>query len=227
MSEGFEILPFYIVCDESGSMAGEPIKAVNDGLVELHREICSNPLVADKARIGILGFSETARVLVHCDDLSNEASLPSCNADGSTNYEAAFRLLRQTIEADVMRFRAEGMRVLRPAVFFMTDGQPNKNNWKAAFDELVGQSFPQRPNIISFGVGAADEAIIRSLATPAAARPQGYAYVAADGVSPGPALREIMTRLIGSIVASTSAATPMLIPPKSDDLDGVILLDEV
>lgn len=226
MSEGFQVLPFYIVCDESGSMAGEANQAVNNGLVELHHEICSNPLVADKARIGILGFSDQAHVIVDCDDLSNRTTLPTCGADGSTNYEAAFRLLRQTITSDVMRFRAVGMKVMRPAVFFITDGQPT-GSWQAAYDELVSDTFPQHPNIISFGVGDARANVISALATATATRPQGWAYMAAEGVSPGPALREIMNRLIGSIVASTTAPTPMLIPPSTHDLEGVILLDEV
>ena len=54
-SAGNAVLPFYILCDESGSMdANGGIDAVNRGLPELHATIAGDPLVADKCRIGLI-----------------------------------------------------------------------------------------------------------------------------------------------------------------------------
>ena len=65
MPTGEQILPFYIVCDETGSM--EPIggiEAINKALPQLHAEIAADPLVSDKCRIGLITFSDTAEELM-------------------------------------------------------------------------------------------------------------------------------------------------------------------
>ena len=39
-----QVLPFYLVCDESYSMSGQPLDAINASLPEIHSEIGSNPV---------------------------------------------------------------------------------------------------------------------------------------------------------------------------------------
>lgn len=51
-----QILPFYLLCDESGSMAGGPVDAINESLRQLHLEIGGNSVVARKARFCLIGF---------------------------------------------------------------------------------------------------------------------------------------------------------------------------
>ena len=56
-----QILPFYFVCEESESMDSlGGIAAMNGALPDLHAEIASNPLVADKCLLGVIGFADTA-----------------------------------------------------------------------------------------------------------------------------------------------------------------------
>ena len=64
-TSGNAVLPFYILCDESGSMdANGGIDAINSGLPELHAAIAGDPLVSDKCRIGLLTFSDIAEELL-------------------------------------------------------------------------------------------------------------------------------------------------------------------
>ena len=65
-----QVLPFYLVCDESASMSGPPLDAINASLPEIHSEIGANPVVADKTRFCLIGFSDTAQVLLPLSDLS-------------------------------------------------------------------------------------------------------------------------------------------------------------
>lgn len=81
-----QVLPFYLVCDESGSMLGAPVKAINDSLPNLHAEIGSNPVVADKTRFCLIGFGSDAQVLLPLSDLSAVTSIPALHATGGTNY---------------------------------------------------------------------------------------------------------------------------------------------
>src|SRR5690349_1385453 len=119
-----QILPFYLVCDESGSMRGKPLRAINESLPDIHVEIGSNPVVADKTRFCVIGFSGTARTVLPMSDLSAISSVPALGyRTGGTSYGAAFKLLYDTIADDVQRLKANGDQVYRPAVFFLSDGR--------------------------------------------------------------------------------------------------------
>ena len=122
-TSGNAVLPFYILCDESGSMdANGGIDAINSGLPELHAAIAGDPLVSDKCRIGLLTFSDIAEELLPLSNLSDVGAMPGCAAKGLTNYGEAFNLLRVVISRDIANLKAQGLQVYRPAVFIITDG---------------------------------------------------------------------------------------------------------
>ena len=124
-----QVLPFYLVCDESGSMKGEPLRAINSSLPDIHSEIGSNPVVADKTRFCVIGFSGQARMVLPLSDLSAVAQMPALGyRTGGTHYGAAFQMLFDAIENDVRTLKAGGGQVYRPAVSFLSDGKPNDKN---------------------------------------------------------------------------------------------------
>ncbi|MFI0487227.1 VWA domain-containing protein [Actinomadura sp. 9N215] len=194
MSE--QVLPFYLVCDESWSMSGEPIKAINDSLPRLHEEIGSNPVVADKTRFCLISFSQEAQVLLELSDLSEVTQIPQLTADGGTSYSSAFDLLRSTIEADIDRLKAGGHQVLRPAVFFLTDGQPNDSaDWDMAYRRVIDPAWGPRPNILAFGFGDVNSETLKQIATV-------RAFISDETLTPDQALKEFAQSLIRSIVRS-------------------------
>ncbi|MFD0559382.1 uncharacterized protein YegL [Stackebrandtia endophytica] len=196
MSE--QILPFYAVCDESYSMMDE-IDALNEGLADLHEAISTDPVVADKTRFCVIGFSDTAEVLLPLCDLGDLDEMAGLTVKGSTNYGAAFDLLRDTIESDIADLKAQGHKVYRPAVFFMSDGQPNAP-WEQSFDRVTDPTWPLRPNIVAFGMGDAHEDTVKRVAT-------FKAFLSDGTMDQGAALHEFATALTKSIVRSGSTAT--------------------
>ncbi|MGW4194609.1 vWA domain-containing protein [Streptomyces sp. NPDC005004] len=192
-----QILPFYLVCDESTSMSGPGVDAINSALPDLHQEISTNPSVADKTRFALIGFATQATVLQPLADLSELTQLPSLSAGGWTAFGAAFRLLRSTIEADVDALKAEGHDVYRPVVFFLSDGNPTDDDWHAALDDLNASRYA--PKIIAFGISDADPAIISEVAN-------FKAFIQQDeSVSPAAALREFASSFTRSIVNSATS----------------------
>src|SRR4051812_29114628 len=151
MSE--QILPFYLVCDESGSMHNEIIKMNEELIPDLHQAIGTDPVVADKTRFAIIGFAEDARVLLPLCDLSLQTDMPGFVSRGTTNYGDAFKLLRAEIEKDVTALKADGNLVYRPAVFFISDGQPSQDDWHEAYEKVIDPKWKFRPNVIAFGIG--------------------------------------------------------------------------
>jgi uncharacterized protein YegL len=182
-------------------MAGEPIQAVKQSLLDVHAEIGSNPVVADKAWFSVIAFSTSAQVLLPLTDLSWLNSMPDLQAGGGTSYGAAFDLLYDTIQNDVAKLKADGNQVFRPAVFFLSDGQPTDKQWDVSYKRVIDPSWGSRPNILAFGFGTADAHTLQQVATV-------RAFLADGTMSAAHALNEFAQSLIKSIVYSTTSASP-------------------
>jgi uncharacterized protein YegL len=193
------ILLVYFVADESGSMKAN-IGELNAGLVNLQDSLQRQPFSAAKIRFSVIGFSDTAFTYLEPADLRTAPRMPELTAQGLTSYSAAFEQLEYRISVDVPGFKAQGFTVHRPAVFFLTDGQPtDQRDWRVARSRLLSQ--PAAPNILSFGIGEADAATVMELATDK----DRFAFVAAHGVDTGMALTEFITSLTQSVISSGNA----------------------
>ncbi len=194
-----QILPFYVVCDQSYSMA-DHLDALNDGLAELHRAVGTDPVVADKTRFCLIGFSGTAEILQPLCRLSDVVDIVELTTQAGTSFGAAFSVLRETIEKDVELLKADAHRVYRPAVYFLSDGHPtDPGGWPDAYDRLVDPDWPARPNIIAFGIGDADADTIARIGT-------FQAFMSRGGVGPGAALHGFARALTTSVVRSGAVA---------------------
>jgi uncharacterized protein YegL len=195
-----QVLPMYFVGDESHSMAGDPIGAVNQGLIDLRDEVAKHPLIGKKVRFGIITFAETAQTRLELSELNEDLVLPTLSPRGrGTSYASALEALRQTIPADVALLKSSGYQVHRPSVFFLSDGLPTEKaeKWQARLAELKDPSFRERPNILAFGVGEADPEVIGRLAS----SPR-YGFMMASGASTAGAIAEFAASMLNSMVAS-------------------------
>ena len=195
-----QVLPMYFVGDESHSMAGDPIAAVNQGLIDLRDEVAKHPLIGKKVRFGIITFADTAETRLQLSELSEDLVLPTLAPRGrGTSYASALEAVRQTIPADVALLKGSGYQVHRPSVFFLSDGQPTDkaDKWRARLDELKDPGFRERPNVLAFGVGDADPAVIRELAS----SPR-YGFMMTSGASTAGAIAEFAASMLNSMVAS-------------------------
>lgn len=195
------VLPVYVVADESASMA-PVVGELNSGLASLHDALLQEPMAAAKVRFTILGFSDDTVVHLALSDLRTEGPLPKLSTRASTNYASAFKELRRRIPEDVHQLKSEGFACHRPAVFFLTDGQPTDAGlWQDEYTKLVDrEQTPAAPNIIACGIGEARAETILEVAT----RPE-FAFMATPGVEIGLAIAEFCTALTKSIVASGRA----------------------
>ena len=216
---GLQVFPFYLLCDTSRSMSGERIKAVNDGLPEIQAEILDDPIVDAKARISVISFSTEATVDLPLSRLADVEVMPTLRAGGQTNYAKGMELARNQIDEDVTRLMSEGFSVLRPCVYFLTDGRPG-DSWKRVRDSWVDRTNNKfAPNIVGFGVANADEDTLKRLATQ-------FSFIAADGVSAAAALREVLRLVTVSIVNSTKNGEMRFEIPRSDGNFKVVRSDE-
>lgn len=116
-------LPVYLLLDTSGSMYGEPIEAVKNGVQVLVSTLRSDPYALETAYLSIITFNSTAQQLTPLTELANFQQ-PEIDASGCTSLGAALSLLAQKVDQEVTKTTSEVKGDWKPLVFIMTDGVP-------------------------------------------------------------------------------------------------------
>ena len=130
-------LPVYIVLDVSGSMTGEPIEAVKNGLKTMISALRQDPYALETAYISVITFNHNAEQVVPLTELAMSQE-PEITASGTTSVGEALSLLSDKITLEVKKTSAEQKGDWKPLVFFMTDGLPT-DDWKAGLQKFKQQ----------------------------------------------------------------------------------------
>lgn len=116
-------LPVYLLLDTSGSMSGEPIEAVKNGVQTLVAALRQDPQALESAYLSIITFDSSARQIVPLTELA-QFQMPDIQASGTTAMGEALSLLASRREQEVAKSTPEKKGDWRPLVFLLTDGQP-------------------------------------------------------------------------------------------------------
>lgn len=154
-------LPVYILLDCSGSMQGNPIIAVNEGLEIIYRLLIADPRAIDTVYISVICFADQATQyeLAPLDHFQP----PVLSANGRTSLGGALQLLIQSIQQDLIMNSPTQHGDYRPLVFLLTDGEPTDQyqNAKQQLHQLQGS---QKPTIVALGCGnKVNERVLREL----------------------------------------------------------------
>ncbi|ECT4856783.1 tellurium resistance protein TerY, partial [Salmonella enterica subsp. enterica serovar Typhimurium] len=121
-------LPVYLLLDTSGSMHGEPIEAVKNGVQTLLTTLKQDPYALETAYVSVITFDSSARQAVPLTDLLS-FQMPALTASGTTSLGEALSLTASSIAKEVQKTTADTKGDWRPLVFLMTDGSPN-DDWR-------------------------------------------------------------------------------------------------
>ena len=127
-------LPVYLILDTSGSMHGEPIEAVKNGVQVLVSTLRQDPYALETAFLSIITFDDRAQQITPLTELSM-FQMPTISANGTTCLGGALSLLAERIDAEVHKSTAEKKGDWRPLVFIMTDGAPT-DNWERGLEDF-------------------------------------------------------------------------------------------
>ena len=127
-------LPVYIILDVSGSMNGEPIEAVRNGMQTLVSTLRTDPYALETAYLSVITFDANAKQVVPLTELIG-FQVPNISAGSTTALGAALRLTAECITREVQTATADAKGDWKPLVFLMTDGQPT-DDWKRGLDEF-------------------------------------------------------------------------------------------
>ena len=116
-------LPVYLVLDTSGSMHGEPIEAVKNGVQVLASTLKQDPHALETVYISVITFDSNARQIVPLTAI-DAFQPPDLDATTMTALGEALTLTAQRIEAEVVKTTPDQKGDWKPLVFIMTDGAP-------------------------------------------------------------------------------------------------------
>lgn len=199
------IRPVYLVIDTSYSLAGGPIEALNAQLHESLLTLQADGSVAQSTWLAVMSFDTDARLVVPLTAVADIPAVPHLPARGTTAYRPAFALLSEQIAVDMARLNKQGHEVLRPAVWFITDGSPVDSGWREVRSTLVAEDNPYRPEIVALGVGDVQPSIIASVAT-------RLALVADESASLVEAIRAFGAALTSSVGSDRHEGVPTAVP---------------
>lgn len=127
-------LPVYLLLDTSGSMSGEPIEAVKNGVQIMISSLRQNPQAIETAFLSIITFDSSARQIIPLTDLAS-FQMVDIRATGTTALGDALKLVATCIDKEVAKTTTENKGDWKPLVFIMTDGVPT-DEWKSGLHEF-------------------------------------------------------------------------------------------
>lgn len=116
-------LPVYLLLDCSGSMMGEPIEAVKQGVKALLSELRGDPQALETAYLSVITFDSSARQITPLTELM-QFKEPEISAGGATALGEALNVLIDCVNNEVRKSTETQKGDWRPLVFILTDGSP-------------------------------------------------------------------------------------------------------
>lgn len=115
--------PCVLLLDTSGSMAGQPIQALNDGLQAFRQDLSRDALAARRVEVAVVSFYDRLDVIQ--DFVTVDRFVPrSLRSGGLTFTGAAVHKALDMLDARKAKYREHGVVYYRPWIFLITDGEP-------------------------------------------------------------------------------------------------------
>lgn len=153
-------LPVYLLLDTSGSMTGEPIEQVKNGVQSLVAALRRDPQALETAYLSVITFDSQARQAVPLSDLASFQP-PDLRASGTTALGPALELVADCAARELVKSSAEVKGDWKPMVFIMTDGAPDAG-WNRSLPRFRSQKWGV---IIGCAIGSAgDRKVLEEIA---------------------------------------------------------------
>lgn len=165
--------PLVLVLDTSGSMAGEPIRELNEGLTVLAQDLAADDLASQRVEIAIVTFGPVA--VVQDFVVADQFEAPRLTTTGVTPLGAAVERAVDMVAARKEEYKAAGIAYFRPWIFLITDGAPT-DKWAEAKRRVHQGEADRAFSFFAVGVADADFAVLNELAPRGAQALQGLAF---------------------------------------------------
>ena len=147
-------LPVYLLLDVSGSMSGEPIEAVKNGMQIMQSALRRDPYALESAYLSVITFGSSVDQVVPLTEVA-QFNPPSLVARGGTPLGAALQKVVECASRELVKSTKDVKGDWKPLVFIMTDGMPtddiepgvkafNDTKWGIVVGCAAGQGADQK-----------------------------------------------------------------------------------
>jgi uncharacterized protein YegL len=116
--------PCVLLLDNSKSMAGPRIQALNEGLITFRTELARDALASQRVEIAVVTFGGKAAEVVQDFTTVDRFASPALQAGGLTLMGGGILRGLDLLEARKAQYKSHGVAYYRPWVILITDGQP-------------------------------------------------------------------------------------------------------
>jgi len=154
--------PCLLLLDISGSMSGNPIRELNDGLKIFRDELMADSLAAKRVEVAIVSFSPVS--VVNDFQTADLFSPPNLTAQGDTPMGEAIERGLDLLSKRKETLRNNGIAFYRPWIFLITDGGPT-DNWSNAASRVKEGETKKAFAFFAVGVEGARMDILSQMTT--------------------------------------------------------------
>ena len=152
--------PCLLLLDTSGSMQGQPIKELNEGLALFREELASDAMASKRVELGIVTFGPVAVVT---EFVTPDLFIaPTLSANGDTPMGAAIERAIQMVSERKNVYKANGIAYYRPWIFMITDGGPT-DQWQSAASRVREGEAAKQFQFFAVGVQGANMDVLRQI----------------------------------------------------------------
>lgn len=148
-----ERCPLVLVLDCSGSMDGEPIKALNEGLQMLEQDLKNDPIASKRVRIMIISYGGDDKVDANEWRDVMDFTAPNLSANGRTPTGQAMQRALTEIELQKIELKNAGIPYKRPLIYLMSDGTPT-DDWEPIAQACLDAENAKKASIFPIAVGS-------------------------------------------------------------------------
>jgi uncharacterized protein YegL len=167
-------VPCVLLLDVSGSMSGQRIAELNEGLVTLKDTLCADSLASKRAELAIVTFGGTVNVIQEFIT-AEHFQPPHLIASGGTPMARAIITGLEMITARKSTYRSNGISYYRPWVFLITDGGPD-DGWQTASEQVKQGEASKSFAFFTVGVEGSNFDVLAKISTRAPVKLKGLNF---------------------------------------------------
>lgn len=160
-------VPICLVLDVSGSMGGEPIRELQEGVQMFFDAIRQDEVAQYGAEICIVTFGDVAQKVLDFMSIERQ-QVPTFVASGTTPMGQATSMALDLLEARKEDYKRAGVDYYQPWMVIMTDGEPT-DDISAASTRITSLVTSKKLTVFPIGIG--NSANLKKLAELSPTRP--------------------------------------------------------
>ncbi|MDZ8262562.1 vWA domain-containing protein [Nostoc sp. ChiQUE01b] len=156
--------PVILLLDTSGSMSGQPIQELNQGLAAFKADVQKDSQASLSVEVAMITFGPIVKLIQDFVTI-DQFTPPTLEVDGVTPMGGAIEYALDFLENRKQTYKDNGILYYRPWVFLITDGAPT-DSWDSAAQRLRQAEAQSGLSFFAVGVKDADTNILKQISPP-------------------------------------------------------------